>query len=167
MGAVALAVVAIAAVNQDRPDGSDGLSYGGPADDYGYGYSDPGYVSDPGHVSDPGPDADYTAVCVEEVSQERVDDDECEPQHSGTYHGGYGWYYIPRGVGVPTFGSPPSGGSLTVPPSGTSYRTTSGWSSGTTAGTTSGVVTRGGFTGSSTTGRGGSGSRSSGGSFGG
>lgn len=66
---------------------------------------------------------DYTAVCVDEDTMERVSDDDCDDDNDGygTSGGSYVWYYLGSGRRVPSLGSRVSGGS-TSPPAGSSGR---------------------------------------------
>ena len=59
---------------------------------------------------------DYDAVCVNDVTNERVDDDNCDDDYGS---GGYHWYYYGGGARIPSVGSKVSGGS-TVRPRGSS-----------------------------------------------
>jgi hypothetical protein len=61
-------------------------------------------------------DPDYNAVCIDEETQERVSDYQCDDD-SGTYS----WYYLGSGRRIPSVGSRVSGGS-TVEPSGSVAR---------------------------------------------
>ncbi len=55
---------------------------------------------------------DYGAVCADQQTQLRVnDDDDCDDR------GSYGWYYIPVGSQAPAVGDRVSGGSFDAPPS--------------------------------------------------
>jgi hypothetical protein len=86
------------------------------------------------------PDYDYAAVCVDKATQTRVDDDQCDDDHtaSGSGSGGArGWYYVARGDRVPAVGQLAAGGTSTPPFDGRSV--------GTGFDTAGGVVTRGGF----------------------
>ncbi|HWM07610.1 MAG TPA: hypothetical protein VNP92_35215 [Actinophytocola sp.] len=56
---------------------------------------------------------DYAAVCVDEQTQERVSDYECDDH--GSYGGSYIWYYLGSGQRVPSVGSRVSGGSTSEP----------------------------------------------------
>ena len=79
----------------------------------------------------------YGAVCADQRSQVRVDDDLCDDDSA--YHG---WYYIPVGRLATPIGARVSGGSFGAPPPGaTAYR-------GGVPGE-GGTVSRGGFGGSS------------------
>jgi hypothetical protein len=63
---------------------------------------------------------DYTAVCVDEDTMERVSDYECDDDDN--YGGGsYIWYYLGSGRRAPSVGSYVSGGS-TTPPAGSAGR---------------------------------------------
>ncbi|GGM79983.1 hypothetical protein GCM10009721_00550 [Terrabacter tumescens] len=84
-------------------------------------------------------DHDFAGVCVDEATQTRIADDRCDDHHSAGFHGGHGWYFVPRGVAAPGIGARVAGGSYTAPPSSKS------WGSGFKA--DGGVVTRGGFSG--------------------
>lgn len=84
-------------------------------------------------------DHDYAGVCVEESTQTRIADEQCDDHRSGGYYGGHGWYFVPRGVAAPAIGGKVSGGSFSAPPRSQS------WGTGFKA--DGGVVTRGGFSG--------------------
>jgi hypothetical protein len=56
---------------------------------------------------------EYGAVCVDEQTQRRVDDDRCD-----VGDGSHGWYYIPTGSRAQPVGERVSGGSFVPPPSG-------------------------------------------------
>ena len=57
-------------------------------------------------------DYDYAAVCADQQTQLRVnDDDDCDDS------GAYGWYYIPVGSRAPAVGESVSNGSFTAPSS--------------------------------------------------
>lgn len=86
-------------------------------------------------------DYDHAAVCVDQTTQERVDDDVCDDDHRSGFHGGgAGWYYIARGSQAPAIGQRAVGGAWSAP-GGDSY--SAGFDR------SGGVVTRGGFSGSS------------------
>ena len=88
---------------------------------------------------------DYTAVCVDEDTMERVSDDDCDDDNDGygTYGGSsYVWYYLGSGRRVPSLGSRVSGGS-TSPPGGSSGRGSGSSSSGSGSDTSSGSGSRG------------------------
>ena len=56
--------------------------------------------------------ADYTAVCVDPETQERVDDDQCDDDSD--YNGagsGFFWYYLGASSRIPAVGSPATGGT--------------------------------------------------------
>lgn len=63
---------------------------------------------------------DYEAVCIDEQTYERVDDDMCDDNEYNSYGGGYTWYYYGGGSRVPSVGSHVSGGSTTKPRGSTS-----------------------------------------------
>jgi len=69
---------------------------------------------------------DYTTVCVDEDTMERVSDYDCDDDSYGS--GSYVWYYLGSGRRIPSVGSRVSGGS-TTPPAGSSGRGRSGSSS--------------------------------------
>ncbi|HEX6357901.1 hypothetical protein [Actinophytocola sp.] len=54
---------------------------------------------------------DYNAVCIDERTQQRVDDDECDDTTGGTRS----WYYLGSGQRIPSVGSRVSGGSTNEP----------------------------------------------------
>jgi hypothetical protein len=62
---------------------------------------------------------DYEAVCIDDVTYERVDDDLCDDDDDN-YTGGYRWYYYGGGTRVPSVGSHVSGGSTSKPRAGSS-----------------------------------------------
>ena len=58
-------------------------------------------------------EAEYSAVCVDQTTQQRVDDDECDDDND---RGGvHGWYFFPVGVYAGGIGQRVSGGSYTTP----------------------------------------------------
>lgn len=65
------------------------------------------------------PDAEYGGVCVDEVTQQRVDDDRCgDWDDSGHYHGGgtyMMWFPMTYAGDVPGVGQRAYGGTRTVP----------------------------------------------------
>lgn len=63
-------------------------------------------------------ESDYTEVCVDNRTGERIPEDECDDDDG---HGGHrgGWVYFPHGSHVPAVGSKVTGGSRTFPASGT------------------------------------------------
>jgi hypothetical protein len=73
------------------------------------------------------PDAQYGGVCVDQVTQQRVDDNDCgDWDDSGVYSGGPGyhgyshgtymmWYPVTYGGSVPSIGQRATGGTKTVP----------------------------------------------------
>lgn len=63
---------------------------------------------------------DYNAVCIDDATQQRVEDYECDDD-SGTYGSTYRWYYLSGNQRVPSVGSRVSGGS-TVRPAGSAGR---------------------------------------------
>jgi hypothetical protein len=84
---------------------------------------------------------DYNQVCVDQQTQQRVNDNQCN--NTTGYYGGYnhyGWYSIPtnRGTRVAGVGETVSGGSYAVPPSSANVARGVVPSSG-------GKISRGGF----------------------
>lgn len=63
---------------------------------------------------------DYTALCIDDETRERVSDYHCDDD-SWSSGGTYSWYYISRGQRLPSVGSRVSGGS-TVEPDGSVQR---------------------------------------------
>lgn len=64
-------------------------------------------------------EADTIAVCVEQGTDIRVDDDRCPDDDSGTSVGSpFLWYYLGRSSAAPAVGSPVTGGSYVRPASG-------------------------------------------------
>lgn len=58
---------------------------------------------------------DYDAVCIDEQTQERVSDYECDDD-DGSYGGStYVWYYLRSGQRIPSVGTYVSGGSTSKP----------------------------------------------------
>lgn len=108
---------------------------------------------------------DYDAVCIDEETQERVSDYECEDDYSSS-GGIYSWYYIGGGQRVPSVGSRVTGGSTVAPKGATPPRENSS-SSGDSSGGSSSYrdSSNGSYTdsGSSSTDYGGFGGRGSGG----
>lgn len=74
---------------------------------------------------------DYEAVCIDEQTYERVDDDMCDDDENNSYGSGYRWYYYGGGTRVPSVGSHVSGGSTSKPRGSTSG---SGYGSGSGSG---------------------------------
>lgn len=61
-----------------------------------------------------GDDAEeYRGVCVDESTQQRVDDDRCDDD--GTRVGGLGWVYFAAGTRLPALGARVSGGTAALP----------------------------------------------------
>lgn len=58
---------------------------------------------------------EYQGVCVDQTTQQRIDDDYCN--NGGHYHGHsfVGWYFFSMGHSAPRIGAPVSGGSYQVP----------------------------------------------------
>ncbi len=81
-------------------------------------------------------DYDYGAVCADQQTELRVEDDTCAEG------GAYGWYYIPTGSRAQAVGERVSGGSFNEPPSNEDTYLGGVPSEG-------GVVERGGFGGES------------------
>lgn len=81
------------------------------------------------------PDYDYAGVCVDEQTNTRVTDDRCDGHTSG-FHGGFGWYFIPRGTVAPAVGATATGGTLSPARNAWTGRGMS---------ESGGTVTRGGF----------------------
>ena len=66
-----------------------------------------------------GNDNEYTEVCVDQYTQQRVDDSQCNPGHVGMSYPGYpyGYYFYPVYVGVPAVGYHVTNGYYrTLPP---------------------------------------------------
>ena len=53
---------------------------------------------------------EYGAICADQQTQQRVDDDDCDESPS------YGWYYIPVGATAPAIGETASGGVFSPTP---------------------------------------------------
>ncbi|MFA7267540.1 MAG: hypothetical protein WC054_14620 [Candidatus Nanopelagicales bacterium] len=68
-------------------------------------------------------EADYAQVCVDQQTQQRINETDCEPG-SPRYGTTAGWFYIPRGGAVPGIGSSisSSSGSFAAPTSGSVNR---------------------------------------------
>lgn len=81
--------------------------------------------------------SDYRAACVNQSTQARVADTDCNANR-----GGFGWYYFPRGAAFPGLGGRVAGGSFTAPAAGTSVARGGLDAKG-------GTVSRGGFGGGS------------------
>lgn len=68
---------------------------------------------------------DQVAVCVDQETQERVADDQCDPEQES--RGGSGslvgaaflWYYLGRASAFPALGARVAGGTFATPASGT------------------------------------------------
>lgn len=56
---------------------------------------------------------DYTGVCVDKRTNNRVVDKDCDDNHVAG--GSHGWYYIPAGRTAPAVGKPVTGGVFTAP----------------------------------------------------
>ena len=84
---------------------------------------------------------DYNAVCVDERTQQRVSDRDCDDD--GTYGSTYRWYYLGRGQRSPSVGSRVSGGS-TVDPGGSGARGNSSSGGSYTGGSSGDSYTGGG-----------------------
>lgn len=93
---------------------------------------------------------DYNAVCMDDRTQQRVSDDQCD-NNSGTYGSYYRWYYLPRGTRLPSMGSRVSGGSTTEPAGSVNRggRVSSGGSYGDSGGSGGSAHDYGGFGGHS------------------
>jgi hypothetical protein len=99
-------------------------------------------------------DSDYEAVCVDDATQERIDDDYCDDRAT-RYHGSgaAAWYFLARGGVLPRVGGRATGGTFRDPGSGHTVRRGGAPDGGGTAGTGSeGSVSRGGFGGSQSNG---------------
>jgi hypothetical protein len=106
--------------------------------------------------------AEYGAVCVDQQTQERLDDDYCDDDNH--YHSGGGWYFIRGGRPYPAKGKVVSGGSFARPGGGSSVKY-GGWpAQGGSLAQPGGVTQPGGkaATGSDTVSRGGFGGKSGG-----
>lgn len=57
----------------------------------------------------------HQAVCVDEQTEQRVDDDECDDDGTRA-GGGFLWYFLPIGRAFPAIGAPVTGGTRTAPP---------------------------------------------------
>jgi hypothetical protein len=71
-----------------------------------------------GCASEPGgfEETDYTAVCVNQETNTRVDDDQCpQDQQNSSSSNLLLWYFIYRSVSAPAVGHPVSGGSYVRP----------------------------------------------------
>lgn len=79
-----------------------------------------------------GSGTDYNGVCIDKVTQKRIDDTQCK---NGS--GGHGWVYYRSGVSVPAVGSDARSGLGAVPKGASAVR------GGVSA--KGGVVARGGF----------------------
>jgi hypothetical protein len=116
-----------------------------------------GCSSDGGSTDEGSGDADYEAVCVDNASQERIDDEYCDDRAT-RYHGSgaAAWYFLARGAAFPRMGGKVGGGTFRDP--GQGYKVQRGGTpvGGGTAGTASGSdgsgVSRGGFGGSHSSG---------------
>lgn len=62
-------------------------------------------------------EADYAEVCMDPVTHERVEDDNCEGGGGGRTST---WIYIPRGSAVPAVGHPVTGSYYTSRPASSS-----------------------------------------------
>lgn len=91
------------------------------------------------------------AICVDEQTQERIDENRCNNDGSPGFFGGAGWYFIPIGFPFPAYGGLVTGGALRPRAGSVSSYSRPAAGGGTVR---SGTVSRGGFGGSSS-GRGG------------
>ncbi|MGB3673418.1 MAG: hypothetical protein WA988_03150 [Candidatus Nanopelagicales bacterium] len=68
-------------------------------------------------------ESDYAQVCVDQRTQQRINETDCEPG-SPRYGTTAGWFYIPRGGAIPGIGSSisSSSGSFSAPTSGSVNR---------------------------------------------
>jgi hypothetical protein len=97
-----------------------------------------------GCSNESGQDPQYSRVCIDQNTRERVDGSQCGSDDSSAASG-FLWWYLIWGRTLPSYGSPVSGGYRTVPSSsviehderlapqgGTSYKkaTTRGYSTG-------------------------------------
>lgn len=81
--------------------------------------------------------SDYSRICTDSKTNQRLSDSECR---SGSgYAGAHGWYYLPAGSKAPAVGQRATGGVTSVP-SGKSV-------SGESVSAKGGTVSRGGFVG--------------------
>ena len=102
-------------------------------------------------------DADYEAVCVDDSTQQRIDDDYCDDRAT-RYHGSgaAAWYFLARGVGLPRKGGKVTGGTFRDPGAGYTVRRggapVGGGTAGGVSGGDAGGVSRGGFGGSTSSG---------------
>jgi hypothetical protein len=102
-------------------------------------------------------DADYDAVCVDNASQERIDDEYCDDRAT-RYHGSgaAAWYFLARGASFPRKGGKVTGGTFRDPGPGYNVQRGGNPVGAGTAGTASGSggdgVSRGGFGGSHSSG---------------
>lgn len=86
-------------------------------------------------------DYDYSAVCVDQATEERIDDEYCDDDSSSDGGSAYVWYYIPSGGHAPSVGSQARGGSFSDPGSRFSVERGGAPARG-------GTIARGGFGGS-------------------
>lgn len=91
------------------------------------------------------------AVCIDEQTEERIDEDRCNDDGSPGFFGGAGWYFIPIGFPFPAYGGIVGGGTLRPRAGSVPAYSRPAAGGGTVRG---GTVSRGGFGGSSS-GRGG------------
>lgn len=83
------------------------------------------------------PSPDYDRLCVDDVTGQRVDDDECDEDGSG----GHRYHYYPHGSSHPAVGSKVTGGTTVKPATGS-------WGSVPRSGGFGGGGIKGGTTGS-------------------
>lgn len=71
----------------------------------------------PGPRQPTDPDTEYAEVCVDERTQQRVDDDRCDDDDDDVRYvgGGYHHYYVPHSQPVAAVGQPVAGGTTTRP----------------------------------------------------
>jgi hypothetical protein len=102
-------------------------------------------------------DADYEAVCVDDASQQRIDDEYCDDRAT-RYHGSgaAAWYFLARGAAFPRIGGRVTGGTFRNPGAGRTVQQggapVGGGTAGTGSGGDGGSVSRGGFGGSHSSG---------------
>ena len=62
-------------------------------------------------------DSEYAKVCQDQTTQERVEDSKCSEE--GRHSGHAGWYFLPLVGRIPAIGQRLSGGTTTAPRTGT------------------------------------------------
>jgi hypothetical protein len=94
-------------------------------------------------------EVDYQAVCVDQATEQRIEDEYCDTGGQ-RYHGGgiAAWYFLSRGLGYPRMGGKVTGGTFRDPGAARTVQRGGAPAGGGTAGTVSGGSRTGGGSGS-------------------